>query len=159
MDIVKHARKLLKKINGWTVVIKVEPLKSIKLEPLNTIKLEPLKSIKLEPLKSIKPEPLKHSESLSNVKKEDIYEFSGDSLIEIQPVPSLELNEVSAILPNLKPKIVEFYSCPVSDQQEPCPKYDTENKVRQHLMLFHNIAIQQQMNIIKTIQKEELTVL
>ena len=156
-------KKALKKskdievINDWTVV-KVEPLKSIKLEPLKTIKLEPLKSIKLEPLKSIKPEPLKNSESLANVKKEDIYEFSSDSLIEFQPVPSQELNKVRAILPNLKPKIVEFYSCPVSDQQEPCPKYDTEDKVRQHLMLSHKISIQQQMNIFKTIQKQVLTV-
>ena len=132
--------------------------KSIKLEPLKTIKLEPLKSIKLEPLKSIKPEPLENSESLANVKKEDIYEFSGDSLIEFQPVPSQELNKVRVILPNLKPKIVEFYSCPVSDLQEPCPKYDTEDKVRQHLMLSHKISIQQQMNIFKTIQKQVLTV-
>jgi hypothetical protein len=50
-------------INGWTV---------IKFEPLKSIKLETLKSIKLEPLKSIKPEPLENSESLDNVKKEDI---------------------------------------------------------------------------------------
>ena len=141
----------------------------IKLEPLKSIKLEPLKSIKPEPLKSIKPEPLKNSKPLANVKKEDTYVFSGDSLIEFQPVPSQELNKVSAMLPNLKPRIVEFYSCPVSNQQEPCPKhrvnflsgpkYDSEDKVHQHIALFHKISIQQQMNVFKTIQKQVLTVL
>ena len=78
-------------------------------------------------------------------------------MIEFQPVPSQELNKVNAMLPSLKPKIVEFYSCPVSEKL--CPKYDTEDEVRQHLMLFHKISIQQQMNIFKTIQKQVLTVL
>ena len=152
-------KKAPKQIKAIEVIDILDGGTEFKLDTLKTIKLEPLKSIKLEPLKSIKPEPLKNSESLANVKKEDIYEFSSDSLIEFQPVPSQELNKVRAILPNLKPKIVEFYSCPVSDQQEPCPKYDTEDKVRQHLMLSHKISIQQQMNIFKTIQKQVLTVL
>ena len=54
------------------------------------------------------------------------------------------------------PLIVEFYSCPVSNQQKPCPKYETEEKVRQHIEFFHKISVVQQMQFLQTIQKQVL---
>ena len=54
------------------------------------------------------------------------------------------------------PLIVEFYSCPVSNQQKPCPKYETEEKVRQHIEFFHKISVEQQMQFLQTIQKQVL---
>ena len=62
--------------------------------------------------------------------------------------------------PDLKPQntnepapfVVEFYSCPMSDPQKPCPKYETEEKVRQHITSFHNISMEYQMQLFKKIQ-------
>ena len=50
------------------------------------------------------------------------------------------------------PFVVEFYSCPMSDPQKPCPKYETEEKVRQHITSFHNISMEYQMQLFKKIQ-------
>ena len=43
------------------------------------------------------------------------------------------------------PIIVEFYSCPASDKISPCPNYDSEEKVRQHIAFFHKINFEAQM--------------
>ena len=72
--------------------------------------------------------------------------------------------DVSLALPDPKiqntkepaPLIVEFYSCPASNRQKPCPKYETEEKVRQHIEFFHKISMEQQMQFFKTIQKQVL---
>ena len=55
------------------------------------------------------------------------------------------------------PLIVEFYSCPASNRQKPCPKYETEEKlVRQHIEFFHKISMEQQMQFFKTIKSQVL---
>ena len=43
------------------------------------------------------------------------------------------------------PLIVEFYSCPASDKLSPCPNYNSEEKVRQHIAFFHKINFEAQM--------------
>ena len=83
-----------------------------------------------------------------------------------QPISNVEWNriDVSLALPDPKiqntkepaPLIVEFYSCPVSNQQKPCPKYETEVKVRQHIEFFHKISLEQQMQFLQEIQKQVL---
>ena len=83
-----------------------------------------------------------------------------------QPISNVKWNriDVSLTLPDPKiqtrkepaPLIVEFYSCPVSNQQKPCPKYETEEKVRQHIEFFHKISVVQQMQFLQTIQKQVL---
>ena len=54
-----------------------------------------------------------------------------------------DTNQQNLIEPT--PMIVEFYSCPVSDKQSPCPNYDSEEKVRQHIAFFHKINFEDQM--------------
>ena len=57
--------------------------------------------------------------------------------------------------PDLKPPfVVEFYSCPMSDPQKRCPKYETEEKVRQHITSFHNISMEYQLQLFKKIQNK-----
>ena len=83
-----------------------------------------------------------------------------------QPISNVKWNriDVSLAYPDHKiqntkepaPLIVEFYSCPVSNQQKPCPKYETEEKVRQHIEFFHKISVEQQMQFLQTIQKQVL---
>ena len=83
-----------------------------------------------------------------------------------QPISSVKWNriDVGLVLPDPKiqnrkepaPLIVEFYSCPVSNQQKPCPKYETEEKVRQHIEFFHKISVEQQMQFFQPIQKQVL---
>ena len=83
-----------------------------------------------------------------------------------QPISNVKWNriDVSLTLPDPKiqtrkepaPLIVEFYSCPVSNQQKPCPKYETEVKVRQHIEFFHKISLEQQMQFFKTIKSQVL---
>ena len=83
-----------------------------------------------------------------------------------QPISNVEWKriDVSLTLPDPKiqntkgpaPLIVEFYSCPMSNQQKPCPKYETEEKVRQHIEFFHKIYVEQQMQFFQTIQKHVL---
>ena len=65
----------------------------------------------------------------------------------VESISNLEWNRIdnSLAVPNPKiqfmkdpaPLIVEFYSCPASNRQKPCPKYETEEKVRQHIEFFH----------------------
>ena len=54
------------------------------------------------------------------------------------------------------PMIVEFYSCPVSDKQSPCPNYDSEEKVRKHIAFFHKINFEDQMRYGLKIRKNYL---
>ena len=53
------------------------------------------------------------------------------------------INQQNFIEPT--PMIVEFYSCPASAKHLPCPNYDTEQKVRQHIAFFHKINFEDQM--------------
>ena len=54
-----------------------------------------------------------------------------------------DINQQNLIEPT--PMIVEFYSCPVSAKQSPCPNYDSEGKVRQHITFSHKINFEDQM--------------
>ena len=90
--------------------------------------------------------------------------INADPLVE--SISNLEWNRIdnSLAVPNPKiqfmkepaPLIVEFYSCPASNRQKPCPKYETEEKVRQHIEFFHKIYVEQQMQFFQTIQKHVL---
>ena len=54
-----------------------------------------------------------------------------------------DFNQQNLIEPT--PMNIEFYSCPVSAKQSPCPNYDSDEKVRQHLAFFHKINFEDQM--------------
>ena len=63
--------------------------------------------------------------------------------IKIETTTLQDINEQNLIEPT--PMIVEFYSCPVSAKQSPCPNYDSEEKVRQHIAFSHKINFERQM--------------
>ena len=54
------------------------------------------------------------------------------------------------------PIIIEFYTCPISDKQSPCPNYDSEEKVRKHIAYFHKINFKDQMLCGLKIRKNHL---
>ena len=63
--------------------------------------------------------------------------------IKIETTTLQDINQQNLIEPT--PIIVEFYSCPISAKQSPCPNYDSEEKVRQHIALLHKINFEDQM--------------
>ena len=63
--------------------------------------------------------------------------------IKIETTALQDINQQNLIEPT--PMIVEFYSCPVSAKQLPCPNYDSEEKVRQHIAFSHKINFEDQM--------------
>ena len=42
------------------------------------------------------------------------------------------------------PLNIQYYSCPASDEQIPCPIYESKQKVRQHIVFFHKISMEHQ---------------
>ena len=63
--------------------------------------------------------------------------------IKIKTTTLQDINQQNLIEPT--PMIVEFYSCQSLDKQSPCPNYDSEEKVRQHIAFLHKINFEDQM--------------
>ena len=73
---------------------------------------------------------------------EDGMKSRSNQQIKIETLTLQDINQQNLIEPT--PMIVEFYSCPVSTKQLPCPNYDSEEKVRQHIAFSHKINFERQ---------------
>ena len=74
---------------------------------------------------------------------EDVLKSRSNRQIKIEKLTLQDINQQNLIEPT--PMIAEFYSCPVSAKQSPCPNYDSEEKVRQHIVFSHKINFEHQM--------------
>ena len=104
--------------NKQTNIEKISTLKRLSFEPASGFPMGLLES-----QNSLKP----RSNKQTNIQKTFQNINNQEELIELTPM------------------IVEFYSCPASDKISPCPNYDSEEKVRQHIAFFHKINFEAQM--------------